>query len=144
MTLLYLMNPEKQWSKGILSYELGLFARHKYYFRAFKSYPSDGQVVANIAQYHAQITISASVVYELVRGVRLLPDSKKRLKTLDYIESVLSKFPVLPYTEAEAARLQQLGKTASFVDAQIASVAKTNNLILVTRNVDDFENCIDL
>lgn len=109
------------------------------------------QVIDNIQRYHAQIAIAAFVVYELVRGVELLPDSKKRLKTTDYIESVLVKFPILPYTEAAAkwqgetsARLQQLGKTPPFVDAQIAAVAKTNNLILVTRNVDDFENFTDL
>jgi tRNA(fMet)-specific endonuclease VapC len=43
-----------------------------------------------------------------------------------------------------AARLQLQGKTPPFVDTQIAAVAKTNNLILVTRNVDDFENFTDL
>lgn len=109
------------------------------------------QVIDNIQRYHAQIAIAAFVVYELVRGVELLPDSKKRLKTADYIESVLVKFPILPYTEAAAkwqgetaARLQQLGKTPPFVDAQIAAVAKTNKLCLVTRNVDDFENFTDL
>lgn len=109
------------------------------------------QVIDNIQRYHAQIAIAAFVVYELVRGVELLPESKKRLKTADYIESVLVKFPILAYTEAAAkwqgetaARLQQLGKTPPFVDAQIAAVAKTNNLILVTRNVDDFENFTDL
>lgn len=109
------------------------------------------QVIENIKRYHAQIAIAAMVFYELVRGAELLPDSKKRLKTTDYIESVLIKFPILPYTEKAAkwhgqtaAHLQQQGKTPPFVDAQIAAVAKTNNLILVTRNVDDFENFSDL
>ena len=109
------------------------------------------QVIENIERYYAQIAIAAFVVYELVRGVALLPDSKKRLKTNDYLESVLVKFPILPYTETAAkwqgetaACLQQLGKTPPFVDAQIAAIAKTNNLILVTRNVDDFKNFTDL
>ena len=73
------------------------------------------------------------------------------MKTNDYLESVLVEFPILPYTEAAAkwqgetaAHLQQLGKTPPFVDAQIAAIAKTNNLILVTRNVDDFKNFTDL
>jgi len=30
-----------------------------------------------------------------------------------------------------------MGKTASFIDSQIASIAATNNLILVTNNVAD-------
>lgn len=109
------------------------------------------QVVENIARYHSQIAIAAVVFYELVRGVELLPDSKKRLKTTDYIDSVVVKFPILPYTQdaakwhgETAARLQLQGKTPPFVDTQIAAVAKTNNLTLVTRNVDDFENFTDL
>ncbi len=109
------------------------------------------QVMENIARYHAQIAIAAVVFYELVRGVELLPDSKKRLKTTDYIDSVVVKFPILSYTQdaakwhgETAARLQLQGKTPPFVDTQIAAVAKTNNLILVTRNVDDFENFTDL
>lgn len=109
------------------------------------------QVIENIQRYHAQIAIAAFVVYELVRGVELLPDSSKRLKIKDYLESVLLMFPILPYTETAAnwqgqtaARLQLLGKTPPFVDTQIAAVAKANNLILVTRNVDDFINFTDL
>jgi tRNA(fMet)-specific endonuclease VapC len=109
------------------------------------------QVMENIDRYHVHIAIAAVVLYELVRGVELLPNSKKRLQTTDYIESVLVKFPILPYTQdaakwhgETAARLQLQGKTPPFVDTQIAAVAKTNNLILVTRNVDDFENFTDL
>jgi tRNA(fMet)-specific endonuclease VapC len=109
------------------------------------------QVIENIQRHHANIAIAVFVVYELIRGVELLPDSKKRLKTYDYIESVLAKFPVLTYTEKAAkwqgkttANLQQQGKTPPFVDSQIAAVAKTNNLILVTRNINDFSYFTDL
>ena len=109
------------------------------------------QVLRNISRYHQRIAIASVVFYELVRGVELLPDSKKRLKTMDYIESVVVKFPILPYSQdaamwhgKTAARLQLQGKTPPFVDAQIASIAKANNLVLVTRNVDDFENFTDL
>ena len=108
-------------------------------------------MIENIARYHTQIAIASLVVYELMRGVHLLPDSKKRLKTFDYIETVLLKFPILAYGETaakwhgqQAALLQQLGKTPAFVDAQIAAIAKANNLILITRNVDDFQNFTDL
>ncbi|MFI3189953.1 twitching motility protein PilT [Crenothrix sp. D3] len=109
------------------------------------------QVIEKIERYDAQIAIAAFVVYELIKGVYQLPDSKKRLKIFDYIESVLIKFPVLPYTQEaanwhgqEAARLQTIGKSPPFIDAQIAAVAKTNNLILVTRNTTDFKNFSDL
>ena len=57
----------------------------------------------------------------------------------------LSALPVLPYdTRAarrhaeERARLEALGQTPSFVVGQIAAIAAVNELVLVTRNADDF------
>jgi len=54
--------------------------------------------------------------------------------------------PVLAYDEAaarwhgiERARLEKLGKPASYVDGQIASVAYIHELVLVTANVKDFK-----
>lgn len=108
-------------------------------------------VIDNIERYFDQIAIAAMVYYELVRGVELLPDSKRRIKTQDYIESVIMSLPILPYTDEAAiwhgktsARLQQKGKIPPFVDTQIASVAKVNNLILVTRNLKDFDHLTEL
>jgi tRNA(fMet)-specific endonuclease VapC len=53
---------------------------------------------------------------------------------------------ILPYDERaaewhakERARLTFLGQMPSFVDGQIAAIAKVNNLILVTRNTSDFK-----
>lgn len=46
------------------------------------------QVIENIQRFHAQIAIAALVVYELVRGVELLPDSSKRLKVNTFTVSV--------------------------------------------------------
>ena len=39
----------------------------------------------------------------------------------------------------ERARLSLTGCTPAFVDGQIASIAKVNGLILVTRNAADFK-----
>ncbi len=109
------------------------------------------QVVENIERYHEKIAIAAMVFYELIRGVELLPDSKKKLKTMDYIESVVVRFPILPYSKEAAkwhgetaARLQLQGKTPPFVDTQIAAIAKAHELCLVTRNVEDFQYFTDL
>ena len=76
------------------------------------------QVIENIERYHAQIAIAAFVVYELVRGVALLPDSKKRLKTNDYLESVLVNFPILPYTEVAAKWQGETTATQSIIKTQ--------------------------
>nr|WP_199315099.1 hypothetical protein [Planktothrix sp. FACHB-1355] len=37
-----------------------------------------------------------------------------------------------------------LGKTPPFVDGQIAAIAKVNNLILVTNNVSDYADFLEL
>ena len=53
---------------------------------------------------------------------------------------------ILPYcNEAagwhakERARLTAIGQTPSFIDGQIAAVAYVNNLIMVTKNIADFQ-----
>ncbi len=55
--------------------------------------------------------------------------------------------PVLPYDEKvadwhskEQVRLSNEGLTPAFIDSQIAGVAVSNRLVMVTRNVDDFQN----
>ncbi|MBT9096974.1 PIN domain-containing protein [Methylovulum psychrotolerans] len=60
---------------------------------------------------------------------------------------LLSGLTLLPYTQAaaewhasERARLTKMGQPPAFIDAMIAAIAYTHNLILVTRNTDDFKN----
>lgn len=64
---------------------------------------------------------------------------------------VRATMPILPYDEAAAdwhaqqiVRLQPKGITPPFVDTQIAAIAYTHQLILVTRNVDDFRYLEDI
>jgi tRNA(fMet)-specific endonuclease VapC len=44
----------------------------------------------------------------------------------------------------ERARLSKIGKTPTFIDGQIASIAFCNDLILVTNNMADFQDFEDL
>jgi tRNA(fMet)-specific endonuclease VapC len=115
-----------------------------------KKIPNE-QVLENIAHYYSSCALSAFTVFELIKGAYQMPESKKRLTVLRYTEKTFSELPILPYTQdaadwhgQETARLQSIGKSPPFLDAQIAAVAKTNNLILVTRNTDDFKNFSDL
>ncbi|MFZ2726052.1 MAG: type II toxin-antitoxin system VapC family toxin [Methylococcaceae bacterium] len=108
-------------------------------------------VVDKIYLYSKNIAIASITVYEMMRGAYLLPESKKRTKILDYNNTVLTQFSTLSYTKEaaqwhsrESARLQRIGKSAPFIDSQIAAIAKVNNLILVTRNTADFENFTDI
>jgi tRNA(fMet)-specific endonuclease VapC len=92
------------------------------------------------------------VWHELLYGVYRLPVSRKR-KTLErYLtEVVLATIAVLPYDESaaawhalERARLTGLGRTPPFADGQVAAVAATHDLVLVTRNVADFAHFSDV
>jgi tRNA(fMet)-specific endonuclease VapC len=87
----------------------------------------------------------------MIRGAYLLPESQKRSRILHYIEDNVFELPILLYEKEsaiwygkESARLQSIGKSSSFIDGQIAAVAKVNDLILVTRNTDDFKNFADV
>jgi tRNA(fMet)-specific endonuclease VapC len=66
-------------------------------------------------------------------------------------EVVRASFQILPYDEPaarwhaeERARLESIGSTIPYVDDQIAAIAHTNGLIVVTVNVKDFRRMKDL
>lgn len=92
--------------------------------------------------------ISALTWHELRFGHSLLPDSRRKEALGRYLtEVVLPSYPVLDYDRAAAdwhgqhrARLRQAGREPPFADAQIAAIAATNGLILVTRNIKDFSS----
>ena len=91
--------------------------------------------------------ISASVWYETLRGIGLLPEGKRKdTLSTEYLDYIQTNFPVIPYDEHCASlqadifiRMKNKGAPVPIVDAQIAATALANNLILVTRNTKDFE-----
>jgi tRNA(fMet)-specific endonuclease VapC len=103
-------------------------------------------IVERINLHQSEIAIASVVIHELLYGCLRLPESKKRQTLLNSInESALSR-PVIDYdSEAaqlhaqERARLSKIGKTLAFADGQIASIASSNDPILVTNNVTDFQ-----
>jgi tRNA(fMet)-specific endonuclease VapC len=103
-------------------------------------------IVERVNLHQSEIAIASVVIHELLYGCLRLPESKKRQTLLNSInESALSR-PVIDYdSEAaqlhaqERARLSKIGKTLPFADGQIASIASSNDLILVTNNVADFQ-----
>ena len=108
-------------------------------------------VVEKLDKFQDKVSIPIFVIFEMIHGAYLLAESKKRTKILDYIENTVLELKIFNYTiEAaewngkETARLQRIGKSPSYIDSQIAAVAKVNNLILVTRNTDDFKYFDDL
>ena len=106
----------------------------------------DDRIVRRLASKSAVCAIPAPVWHELLFGCNRLPRGERRARLEDYIEDVVRPiYPILPYDAvaaawhaAERARLETSGCPTPFVDGQIAAVAATTGLILVTRNKKDF------
>ncbi len=107
------------------------------------------QVINWLDQQRVQdLYISTITVAEIRLGIGLLPNGKrKRLLTQGATET-LQDFDnnILSFDERSAeiyavvvAQCTQEGRPISVEDAQIASIALTNELVLVTRNVSDFD-----
>lgn len=107
--------------------------------------PSAG-VVRRLRDYEGEVAVPAPVWHELRFGCSRLPPSRRREVIERYIEDVvLRSFPIMDYGwkaadwhARERARLAAAGRTPPFVDGQIAAIAHTNSLILVTSNTGDF------
>jgi tRNA(fMet)-specific endonuclease VapC len=118
---------------------------------AVKTSP-DMQVMTMLERHQNELVTAAPVWHELRFGCLRLPVSRKREIIEAYLENVVWRnLDILPYDEPaarwhaeERARLEALGQTPSFVDGQIAAIARVNGLILVTRNKADFEKFEDL
>ncbi|TXH68436.1 MAG: type II toxin-antitoxin system VapC family toxin [Thiothrix sp.] len=107
----------------------------------------DAHVMRNLELYAGQYATSATVWHELNYGVERMPDSKRK----EYLQAYLAALennglPILPYDRLaaawlaqERARLANQGMVATYADGEIAAVAYSNQLILVTRNVKDFK-----
>jgi tRNA(fMet)-specific endonuclease VapC len=87
--------------------------------------------------------VAAPVWHELLYGCERLVRGRRRSELEAFIHGVVRTcFPILPYDEAAAAwharerqRLEKAGRTAPFVDGQIAAIAQVNDLVLVTTNI---------
>ena len=110
------------------------------------------RLVRRLDQRAGQCAIAAPVWHELIYGVARLPDGKRR-NTLDfYVQSIIrDRFQILPYDLSaaewharERVRLEATGKVTPFIDGQIAAIASTQNLVLVTSNTRHFVAFQDL
>lgn len=113
--------------------------------------PND-KVMEKLRLYRQQIATATVVIHEMLYGCLRLPLSKKRQDIEDYINNViLAQLPLFDYNLQAAqyhaqqrAKLSKIGKSPAFIDGQIASIAVTNDLILVTNNLADFQDFDDL
>ena len=105
-------------------------------------------VLHRLEKHEHEIVTAAPVWHELQYGFRRLPRSRKRTMIESFLNDVVRRnMLILPYDDraadwhaGERVRLSSKGKTPPFVDGQIAAIARVNGLILVTRNVEDYES----
>ncbi|MBI4616062.1 MAG: type II toxin-antitoxin system VapC family toxin [Planctomycetes bacterium] len=110
------------------------------------------RLLSRVERHSRESGTAAPVLHELRYGCELLPPSRKRDSLEDFVQGMVEAvYPVLPYDQAaaawhavERARLERLGRTAPFVDGMIASIARVNDLTLVTGNIRDYRNFRDL
>ena len=102
--------------------------------------------MAQLRQRRHAIAVPAVVWHELWFGCYRLPPSARRNAIEQYLSAVVAgSLPILPYDARaagwhanERARLGAAGKTPPFADGMIAAIARTNDLTLVTFNLDDY------
>lgn len=107
----------------------------------------NSKVINKTIEYENLCAISATTWNELLFGVNKMPSGKKRdLIFEDLFDDIQSNFPIIQYDNHAAwihadirSRLEEKGHPLDFQDTQIASIAVSNNMILVTRNTKHFE-----
>lgn len=106
----------------------------------------DQMVLRKLREHGGECAMAAPTWHELRYGVARLSKGKRRSVLESFLEEVVAQtILTLPYDDRaaelhalERARLERAGKTTPFVDGQIAAIAVTNGLPLVTDNVKDF------
>ena len=110
------------------------------------------KILERLRRHQEQLAIASVVWHELLFGCYRLPASERRAAIEEYLQEVVAaSIEILPYDEAaagwhaaERTRLVLAGRTPPFADGQIAAVARTNDLVLVTLNLTDYESFRDL
>ena len=108
----------------------------------------DQRILKKMHDHEGEMAIASVVWHELVFGAVRAPSAGKRSIIELYLYDVIHpNIPILPYDERaawwhaqERARLSGKGEIPPFADGQIAAIARTNGLVLVTRNTRDFVN----
>lgn len=107
-----------------------------------KPEPNDG-FLRNFERHEGSLAISAVTWHEALFGARIMADGRRKRAVFGYLTALA--LPILPFDARcaewladERARTRKKGKPFPYADGQIAAIAATNDLVLVTANARDF------
>ena len=110
----------------------------------------DARVIQWLASVNeAETFLSALTIGEMKKGVEKLPSSKNRALVQDYLEKTRNRFSgrILPITEETflvwgkmIADFEKRGIVRPALDSLLEATALEHDLILVTRNVRNFQD----
>ncbi len=110
---------------------------------AFRAEPN-ANVERRMRAHEGEFAIASVVWHELIFGARRLAPSRRRAHLERLLFDVVQPFvPILPYDEVAAdwharERVRLAAQPPPFADGQIAAIAASRDLTLVTANVRDF------
>ncbi len=104
-------------------------------------------VIEWLRRHESELVVSPIVLGELQYGILLLPAGRKRTRLLEWFAEGVKRFPSLDFDTATAeawarllARLKRKGQAMPIKDSLIAAVAIKHELMVVTRNIADFQH----
>ncbi|MCP4398941.1 MAG: type II toxin-antitoxin system VapC family toxin [bacterium] len=98
-----------------------------------------------------QLFLSVLTVGELKRGIMKLPESKKKAHLIAWFETLLTGYQdrIVPVDLAVAeawgtlqAQAEAAGQKMAIIDGYIAATASAHQMMIVTRNEEDFTFCL--
>jgi tRNA(fMet)-specific endonuclease VapC len=103
-------------------------------------------VVRRFQAHLAELALPTPAWHEVQFGCLRLPEGERRRVLQDFLARVVATLPQLAYDAPAAllharwrAQSEARGRVLPLLDAQIAAIASTQGLTLVTRNTRDFE-----
>ncbi|MDF7666241.1 type II toxin-antitoxin system VapC family toxin [Bifidobacterium sp. ESL0745] len=114
-----------------------------------RAIPDEKVLAWFFAQSPDTLYISSITLAELIYGIELLPEGRRKDEIRDSVVSTLSDFQfrplpfdeqAAPYYAFIAAQRKKLGQPIGPNDAMIAAIAMANDMAVVTQNIKDFEN----
>jgi len=100
-----------------------------------------------LIEHRRHIFVNPIILGELEFGILILPDSRRRSRLQQWLNSAIKSVPVAEINADTArvwasllAELRNKGRTMPVKDSLIAATARQYDLTLATRNVTDFRD----